>query len=245
MLHTTEGIVIRTVKYGETSLVVTIFTELFGLRAYMVQGVRSSSRKKSSRAGLLQVGSLLQLEGDMKPDRNLQYLSAFHPAYIYGSIQEEISKNAILIFCVELLQRLLPEEEAMPDLFHFVRDYFIALDKTPISQVGNYPLYFIIGCGRQLGYHIAGTYSAQTPFLDAQEGTFAPKEPISGILLQPEDVTALAALLRTEELENAASILMNGAMRSRLLDWYIQFLQHHTQHLAVLRSPAILHRILH
>lgn len=30
-LHKTKGIVLGTVKYGETSIIVTIFTELFGL----------------------------------------------------------------------------------------------------------------------------------------------------------------------------------------------------------------------
>jgi DNA repair protein RecO (recombination protein O) len=211
----------------------------------MVQGVRAASRKKSPRAGLLQVGSLLQLEGDLKPNRNLQHLRSFHPAYIYTSLQEEISKNAILIFCVELLQRLLPEEETMPELFRFIYDYFVALDKSPVSSVGNFPLYFIVACGRELGYHISGNYGAATPFLDAQEGTFSAVEPLSGIALQPEDITAMAALLAVDRLEAIATVQMNGAMRSRLLDWYIQFLQHHTQHLGTLRSPEILHQILH
>ncbi|MEO6722293.1 MAG: recombination protein O N-terminal domain-containing protein, partial [Ferruginibacter sp.] len=30
MTHKTKGIVLRTIRYGETSVVVSIFTELFG-----------------------------------------------------------------------------------------------------------------------------------------------------------------------------------------------------------------------
>ncbi|MFL5786527.1 MAG: recombination protein O N-terminal domain-containing protein [Flavisolibacter sp.] len=37
MIHKTKGIVLRTVKYGETSLVVTMFTELLGLQYYIVK----------------------------------------------------------------------------------------------------------------------------------------------------------------------------------------------------------------
>ena len=44
-MHKTKGIVLRTVKYGDTSLVVTIFTELFGVQTYLVNGVRSSKNK--------------------------------------------------------------------------------------------------------------------------------------------------------------------------------------------------------
>ena len=39
-LHKTKGIVLRTVKYGETSIIVTIFTELFGIQSYLVNGVQ-------------------------------------------------------------------------------------------------------------------------------------------------------------------------------------------------------------
>ncbi|NBO56051.1 MAG: DNA repair protein RecO, partial [Actinobacteria bacterium] len=42
-LHKTKGLVLRAVKYGDTSLVVTVFTELFGLQSYIVSGVRKSS----------------------------------------------------------------------------------------------------------------------------------------------------------------------------------------------------------
>ncbi len=49
MIHSTKGIVLRTVKYGETSVIVTIYTELFGAQSYLVNGVRTSSKK--GRAG--------------------------------------------------------------------------------------------------------------------------------------------------------------------------------------------------
>ena len=50
MLHQTKGIVLRTIKYGETSIVVNIFTELFGIQSYLVNGVRASSKKGTGKA---------------------------------------------------------------------------------------------------------------------------------------------------------------------------------------------------
>ena len=49
-LHKTKGIVLRAVKYGETSMVVSIFTELFGLQSYLVNGVRTATKKGSGKA---------------------------------------------------------------------------------------------------------------------------------------------------------------------------------------------------
>ena len=54
-LHTTRGIVLRIVKYGETSLIVTIYTELFGIQSFLVNGVRASSKKGAGKANHSQV----------------------------------------------------------------------------------------------------------------------------------------------------------------------------------------------
>jgi len=43
MIFKTRGIVFRFTKFKETSIIVTIFTEVFGLQSYIVNGVRSKS----------------------------------------------------------------------------------------------------------------------------------------------------------------------------------------------------------
>lgn len=45
MTHKTKAIILRSIKYGEASLVVTAFTELFGIQTYLVNGVRASNKK--------------------------------------------------------------------------------------------------------------------------------------------------------------------------------------------------------
>ena len=61
MIHKSRGIVIRSVKYGETSLVVSAYTELFGLQQYLVNGVRTSKRNTTVSASQLQVGNILDM----------------------------------------------------------------------------------------------------------------------------------------------------------------------------------------
>ncbi len=244
MLCKTTGIVLRSVKYGETSLILSIFTEVAGLQSYMVKGVRSD-KSKTKRAGLLQVGSLLDIVAEHKPQRQLQHIREFQPAYIYQSIQEEIIKNSIAVFSVELLSRFLPQEEIMEDLFQFVYTYFLALDVGALNQVGNFPVYFIIQCGRHFGYNLSGTYTAETPYLNAAEGGFSAVQPASSSVLTSGDMMGLAQLLNIDQISETAGIALNAASRNRILDWYIQFLQYHTQHLSNLRSLEILRTILH
>lgn len=56
MISKTKGIVLRSVKYGETSLIVTIFTELFGLQSYLVNGVRQASKKRRCKSHIFSTG---------------------------------------------------------------------------------------------------------------------------------------------------------------------------------------------
>jgi len=244
MLHNTKGIVLRSVKYGDSSLVCTIFTGLYGVQTYMVQGVRST-RSNNNKAGLLQPSTLLDMVVYHKPNTNIQRIKEFQFAHLYTNLQQNIVKNSIALFSVELLLRLLPEQAPLPELFDLAFDYFIQLDAKQNDAVANFPLYFIIQCSRLLGYDIKGDYSKATPHLHLQEGSFTENSPVIPPYVNDEDAQVLSGLLQIQALSGLGSINMNAAMRYRLLDWYVAFLQRHSQHMGQIRSLHILQTILH
>lgn len=246
MISTTISIVLRSIKYGETSLVSTQFTRIYGVQTYLVQGVRTASAKgRSSRAGLLQPAMLLDIVSYHKPQGNLQRLKEFTPAVIYNSIHEEVIKNSIALFSVELLLRLLPESAPMPELFDFVKAYMEHLDVQAVEEVANFPVFFALQCSRALGYEILGRYSDQTPYLNLTEGAFTTDPPFAGTTVTTDDAASLAQLLQVRQFEELGRISMNGAARQRLLEWYLQFLQRHTEHMRPVKSLAVLQAILH
>src|SRR6185312_8583119 len=77
MLHKTKGIVLRTVKYAETSIIVSIFTEMFGLQSYLVNGVRTNSRKGSSKTGFFQPAAILDLVVYHHEPKNLERIKEY------------------------------------------------------------------------------------------------------------------------------------------------------------------------
>ncbi len=244
MLQKTRGIVLRPVKYGDTSLVVTLFTSEYGVQAYMVQGVRSSTPSKN-KAGYFQPGTMLDLIVYMQPGKNLQRIREFQASYIYKSVHEEVVKNSILLFSSELMLRLLPEHAPLPELFEFACTYFTTLDSTPVKQCANSPLFFLVQCSKLLGYELRGDYSEETPFLDLQEGGFSSHPPQIAPFTSYEDARALGAVLQADTYDVVKELAMSSDMRMRLIDWYITFLQQHTQHLGNVRSLAVLRTILH
>ena len=56
MLHKTKGIVISFIKYKETSIIVKIYTEKFGIQTYIENGVRSSKGKNKIGSTLKGIG---------------------------------------------------------------------------------------------------------------------------------------------------------------------------------------------
>src|SRR6266550_2315079 len=94
-LHKTKGIVLRTVKYGETSIIVSIFTELFGIQSYLVNGVRTSTKKGSGKANLFQPSAILDLIVYHNELKNLQRLKEFKWDILYNHIFSDIKKNAV------------------------------------------------------------------------------------------------------------------------------------------------------
>ncbi len=230
MLHKTNGIVLRSIKYGDSSLITTIFTALLGTQTYMVQGVRSS-KAKQNRAGFFQPGMLLELVTYQQPQKNMQRIREFQAAYIYTGLQEDVVKNSISIFSVELLLRLLPEQAPLPALFDMAYEYFIALDKMSLHQVANFPLFFIIQCSKILGYDLKEAES------DAHAASAMP--------INNDDAAVLNLLLAADNYADLEKITMNADTRLRLIDWYVAYLQKHTQHMGNLKSLSVLRAILH
>src|SRR5438045_5355691 len=104
-VHKTKGIVLRTVKYGETSIIAAMYTELFGLQSYLINGVRTSSRKGPGKASLFQPGAMLDLIVYHNDLKNLQRIKEFKWGYLYKHIFSNILKNAVALFMVELLSK--------------------------------------------------------------------------------------------------------------------------------------------
>jgi DNA repair protein RecO (recombination protein O) len=244
MLQQTRGIVLKSVKYGETSLISNVFTRTYGVQTYLVQGVRVP-RQRHNKAALLQPATLLDMVVYHKGTGHLQRIREFNLAYIYISLQEDIVRNSVALFSVEVLLRLLPEDAPQEALFDFAFDYFQQLDALQVAQLANFPLFFLIQCSRYLGYEIQGGYSAQTPYLNLYEGAFTENPPLQRPFVTDEEARALDRLLAVHYFSELADVDMNAGMRANLLDWLLAFLQRHTQHLGTIKSLAVLQAILH
>src|SRR6478609_5373911 len=126
MLHKTRGIVFRFTKYGDTSIIVTVFTELFGLQTYIVNSVRSKSAK--GKIALFQPLTLLDLVVYYKENANIKRIKEVRCLHQYQTLQTDVRKSSIGMFINEILNKTVKEENHAQEVFNFLCDSLIFLD---------------------------------------------------------------------------------------------------------------------
>ena len=243
-LHKTKGIVLRVVKYGETSLIVTIFTELFGLQSYLVNGVRMSTKKGTGKANLFQPTAILDLIVYHNELKHLNRIKEFKWSYLYQHIFSDVPKNAVALFMIELLTKCLKQPEANPDLFDFCEDAFIHLDESTGAVMANFPLFFALHLPAFFGFRISDDYSNETPILDLQEGTFVSERPDHFHYLDGKQAEITSELLKIMQPEELNQIKLNHDFRRQLLITYEMYYALHIQDFGTMKTLPVLREVL-
>jgi len=243
-LHHTRGIVLRTVKYGETSVIVSIFTELFGLQSYMVNGVRTSTRKGSGKANLFQPSAILDMIVYHSELKQLQRIKEFRWGTLYSHILSDVRKNGVALFMVELLTKCLKQPETNPDLYAFAEDAFQHLDRATDAVTANYPLFFALHLPVFFGFRIQDNYSTKNTVLDLQEGSFTDSSPFHSQSLDERYALVTSQLLKTQRPEELEQIKLHHEFRRILLFAYESYYALHVQDFGKMRTLPVLQELM-
>lgn len=243
-LHTTKGIVLRTVKYGETSVIVSIYTELFGIQSYMINGIRATSKKGNTKAGYFQPSAILELVVYHNEFKNLQRIKEFRWAHLYQHIFFDVIKNSVAVFMVELLQKTIKEPEANPDLFYFIEDAFTHLDHAEMAVVANYPLYFASHLTNFFGFRISDEYSEQSSYLDLQEGAFVQEQPIHPHWVGEPYSQLASQFMKTMQPDELKEIKINFEKRRVLMNAYQVFYSLHVPDFGTMKTLSVLQEVI-
>ncbi len=243
MVHKTKGIVLRTVKYGETSLVATILTELFGVQTYMVNGVRSS-KKSNARANLFQPGAVLDLVVYYYEQRSMQRIKEFGWSVIYQHVLTDVIKNSIALYIVELLYKTLKQPEKNEAMFYFAEDVLLHLDTASKSVTANIPLYFALHLPHFSGFRMNDDYDEEHNILDLQEGGFVQEQPPHNYFIEGENAKLTSQLLKVMQLDELSHFNLHHDTRRKLLHFYHSYYALHIQDFGEIKTLAVLQDVL-
>ena len=116
-METLRGIVLRTVKYGDNSMIVDLFTEGRGRLSFMA----STSRTKRSvrNVSFWQPLSMVEFSVELRPNGGkLPRPNDVRTYYNYTDLPFSPVKSTLALFLAEFLSAALREEKENP-LFHF------------------------------------------------------------------------------------------------------------------------------
>jgi len=243
-VHKTKGIIIKSVKYGETSLIVTAYTELFGVQSYLINGVRTSSKKGPGKANLFQPSAILELLAYHNDLKHLQRLKEFRWAHLYKNIFFSVLQNSVALFMVELLQKCLKQPEPNTDLFYFIEDSFLHLDQAEGPVIANFPLFFSLHLAGLLGLRIWDDHSEQRSILDLREGVFVSEPPGHRDILEEPYSSITSQLLRVRQPEELREFTLNQETRRTLLFAYQAFYTLHISDFGMMRTLPVLQTVL-
>lgn len=244
MTHTTKGIVLRCVKYGETSIIATVYTELFGIQSYMVKGIRKGTKKSPSKANYFQPAAILEMEVYHNELKNIQFIKEYEWAVLYERIFFDVIRNAAASFITELLLHCLKQPEPDPQLFYLAEECLLAADKESDTIAANISLYYILHFAMFSGFRMQGVYNADTPILDLTEGIFIHDIPAHNEYLKDDEARFTYEIYNTENIQALEHIALNKSMRRHLLISYLKYLSLHIPDMGELKTISVLNEVL-
>lgn len=228
MIYHSRGIVLNYIKFRESSIVVRVFTERFGMQSYIVNGARST--RSRGKIALYQPLTLLDMVVYHKAEKDLQRISEAKCSFPFTSIPFHPVKTGISIFITEVLTKLLREETENEDLFNFMFNAIQVFDHLE-EGVNNFHLQFLLKCSTYLGFK---PVSAQDFLLQLSD---------YGLHLTTEDEERkIIDEFLSQPLGDPLKI--SSAFRRELLSHILRFYQLHTDALREIKSLEVLKEVL-
>ncbi len=240
MLHKTRGIVFKTTDYGESSVIVQVFTEKFGLQSYIINGARKPKAKIARN--MLQPLHLLDMVVYHKNTGNVQRIKELKNSPQFQTIPYDVIKSSLAIFLNEVLYKALKQQAADESAFGFVFSAIEWLDHQT-EGLANFHLLFLIQLTRYLGFYPDRYLAGQADYFDLKNGVFCRYKPRGVLYLSPPYTQKFASLLHCS-FENIAQLKLNNDDRRYLLQKLLEYYSLHVEGFGNVRSHEVLEEIL-
>ncbi|MDX2248761.1 MAG: DNA repair protein RecO [Bacteroidia bacterium] len=177
MILKTEGIVLRTLRYQENSLITTLYTRDFGVRSFLISGFRSArSRAKHS---YFQPLSIIDIVFFHRENRDLHKITESKINLLLLEAQTDPVKLSLGLAIIEIFYDTVKEEEQNEELYEFLRQVILLLDRSEKRLIQIF-IFFLLHLTKYLGFFPSDeSEGAEKVKFMAREGIFLP-EPQSG-----------------------------------------------------------------
>ncbi|WP_350289737.1 DNA repair protein RecO [uncultured Croceitalea sp.] len=237
MQVTTKAIVLSSLKYGDTSLIVKAFTQTDGLKSYLLKGVLASKKGKLKAAYFLPL-TQLELTATHKNKGTLETIREVKVLNPYKSLHTNIVKNSLVLFLAEMLGNSIQEEQQDASLYNYLEYSMQWLDSN--ETIANFHLLFLLNLTKFLGFYPEESEGINSYF-DLQEGQFV-ASPTLNPLIENENVASFKRLLGIN-FDALKGIKIAKGIRESLLKSVILYFELHLHGFRKPKSLAVLNAV--
>ena len=231
-MSNSRALVIKSIKQGETSSIVSCYLEEIGYKSFLVKGLYSSKKSKFSKAHFFPL-NLINIHYSSNEIKNLGFIKEVKSEVLFNTIHTDIQKSSVIVFLSEILNSVLREElEVNKDLFDFLLNSLIWYDN--VRECNNYHIKFLLELSKYIGFH-PNIISENDPYLCLESGTTSKIKP-SGGSINGEDLKLFKKLLGMK-FEDLNTISISRKSRTRIL---IKIISYYSLHLQMFKTPKSL-----
>ena len=239
MLTKTQAIVLHSLKYGETRLIVDMFTRSQGRQSFIVSIPKSVKGKIKKQ--LFQPLTLLEIESDLRPKLQLQKLSDVRLASPFSSIPFDPNKLSISLFIAEFLYYALRSEQHNEPLFDYIVNSIQWLD-AQTDRFANFHLVFLMRLSRFLGFYPNLDHYQTGDYFDLRESIFLSAPPVHRDFLHPQEAEKIQLMMRMD-FPTMHLFRMSHQERNRLLEVSLIYYRLHLPDFPEMKSVSVLQEL--
>jgi DNA repair protein RecO (recombination protein O) len=239
MLEKTTGIILHQIKYTDSGNIVQVFTKKFGRQSFLVRGIRNKRPGKQNIH--LQPLSIIDIVLYYRESRGMQTLKEYSVSFLPSDIYNNIIKTSMALFLGEVLTTVLREESCQEDLFDYLSDSVIYLDRLD-DRYSNFHIAFLCGLSSFLGIEPGRKQEGEDSFFDMTNGSFLNVRPTHGNYADLE-ISGILARFFSSSWDDMNKIVLSGSLRNEVLSTILKYYSIHLPSLKKINSLDVLKEV--
>lgn len=239
MFEKTSGIVLQSIPYNDKMSIVHIYTERYGCVSYALP-VGTGRQARQMRV-LLQPLSILSLDVENRPGRDIQKIKEARVLVPTQRIYLDPVKNVVALFLAEVLSEVIREPDPNPALFAYLLQSIELLDMMEEGKA-NFHICFLLQLSGYLGF-FPNTESYERGYcFDMLGGVFTGRHPAHPYVLEGDEALFFMQLMRMD-FSNLHLFRFNRTERMQVLERILLYFRLHHPGVSELRSLEVLKAI--
>lgn len=240
MLQKTKGIVISTVNYNDKYILAAIYTQNMGYVTYMVTKTKAKTSKVPK--SLFSPMSILDLEVEHQPSRDIQRIREAQNEYPLFSIPTHLVKTSIAFFLSEFLNKTLRDTDNHDIIYHFLSNSIQVLEETSDKSLANFHIVFMIKLTRFFGFYPNFENYKSGYIFDMLNGSFIDQQPMHRHFVNKDESMILASLARIK-YDNMHLFEFSRQDRLNIINRILEYYRIHLNEFPRIKSLDILHEL--